>query len=30
MMVKSNQQDGKVVLAVCDSNLIGEKFEQGN
>jgi len=30
MMVKKHRtRDGKLILAVCDSELIGKKFEQG-
>lgn len=29
MVKKHRTRDGKLILAVCDSELIGKKFEQG-
>ena len=30
MIVKKHIRDGKLILVVCDSDLIGKKFEQEN
>lgn len=30
MIAKINSAQGRVVLAVCDSELLGKKFEEGN
>ena len=29
-MVKVHRTDGRVVVALCDNNLIGQKFESGD
>ncbi len=30
MIVKSHSAEGKKIVAICDSDLLGKKFEEGN
>ena len=30
MLVKIHKADGKTIIALCDKELIGKKFEEGN
>jgi len=30
MFMKKYETDGKVIVAVCDSDIIGKKFKEGN
>ncbi|MBN1645027.1 DUF424 family protein [Candidatus Woesearchaeota archaeon] len=30
MIVKVHKKDGRTIVAVCDDELLGKKFEQGN
>ena len=30
MFMKKYEVDGKVIVAVCDKNIIGKKFKEGN
>jgi len=30
MIIKINKSQGRIIVAICDANLIGKKFEDGN